>query len=169
MRASRPCAIARSSRYARATTRSIDSCARLGNSADPNVVFGLRSPIHRMKRPRAVRLCHRYRPQTYGAGDSMDRRHSLIPTEEPMLNFLKSGALTLALAAGFAACKGGSDAVDPRLRRSGMSADLSDAATTTPSTKSVLLGRATFLPFAGTPDDNKFDIKRRTDDWDIDI
>ena len=80
-----------------------------------------------------------------------------------MSKVLNTGVASVALAIGFYACKGGSDALDPQRKNPSMAASM-EAAAAAPATISKLLGRGTF-----TTDDNKFKIKRETGDWDIDI
>lgn len=80
-----------------------------------------------------------------------------------MSKFVSNCLAASLLAAGALGCKDGNAAVGPDARRPGIDASMSVGAAG-PASTSTLLGRATF-----ESDHKNFDIKRKTDDWHIDI
>ena len=81
-----------------------------------------------------------------------------------MSKFQNSVLIALLAGGGLVGCKDGNAAVGPLGKNAGAGASMAE--TGAPTSKSTLLGRATFAP---TGSDGKLDIKRRTDDWSIDI
>ena len=70
----------------------------------------------------------------------------------------------LLLAGGLLGCKDGNAAVSPDAKNPAMAASMATSANA--ASVSTLLGRSTFLPDTRN---GKVDLKRRTDDWSIDI
>lgn len=81
-----------------------------------------------------------------------------------MSNSRNSCLAALLLAGGLLGCKDGNAAVGPKSNNASMDASMTEAAAV--ASKSTLLGRATFEP---TGNDDKIQVKRRTDDWSMDF
>src|SRR5690242_13843884 len=87
-----------------------------------------------------------------------------LPSEVSMSNSRNSCFPLLLFAAGVLGCKDGNAAVNPISRNAEMEASMVAAGSL--PTKNSLLSRTTFMP---SGKDDKIDIKRKTDDWDISI